>query len=210
MKLYIIRHGQSEDNVDSLQTGDRGLTANGRRQAHATARLLRQTHLDVLYTSPTRRTIETACIIAAERDQDPVVRSDICERGFLFDEPGLTGYEMQRLCPAIELGNQTKLNRGWAIEKHDESTVELYARAQETLISLRKDHLAGSAEIGLVTHAFFSGYLLAVAMGFTFEQVQKHWLRMNNCGVSCVEFREHATMLWYLNAHAHLDDFVTL
>ena len=209
MKLYIIRHGQSEANVEMVKTGDRGLTDLGRRQAEATAEWLRDTPIDLLYASPTQRTVETACIIASRLGLPPVLRSDICERGWLYDEPGLTGTELRELCSRVELGAEFDPHRGWAADRAEESKHELYDRAQAVVRSLRSDHPNGSGSIAVVTHAYFSGYLMSVALGFTREQVQSHWLRMSNCGISHLEFKDHATMLWYMNADAHIGERVT-
>ncbi|NGQ94743.1 histidine phosphatase family protein [Brevibacillus sp. SYP-B805] len=67
MSLFLVRHGEAEHNVDRMRmahTHDskHALTENGRQQAEAAARFLRETLTGkcVLYSSPYRRTIETA------------------------------------------------------------------------------------------------------------------------------------------------------
>ena len=210
MKLYIIRHGQSEDNVAMRQAGDSRLTSVGRLQAEATAEALRSTPIDHLYASPTRRTVETACIIGSRLGLSPVLRGDICERGHLFDDPGLTGSELQDLCANVQLGPEFLADRGWAADFPGETLDEMYNRAGSVVQSLRHDHPNGSESVALVTHAYFSGYLMSVALGFSREQVETNWLRMNNCGISHLEFKDHATMLWYMNAHAHIGELVTV
>jgi phosphoserine phosphatase len=192
-----------------VRTGDLGLTDLGRRQAEATAEFLRNTPIDRLYASPTQRTVETACIIANQLDLNPVLRSDICERGWLFDEPGLTGTELRDLCSRVELGPEFDPERGWAADRPDESPHEMYERAQAVLQSLRAEHPNDSGSVALVTHAYFSGYLMSVALGFSREQVESYWLRMSNCGISHLQFTDHATMLLYMNAHAHIGELIT-
>lgn len=204
MKLYIIRHAQSQDNLDGLQSGDRGLTDLGRRQAEAAASALGDTPIQRLYASPTRRTVQTACIIADRLRLSPVLRADICERGWLFDEPGLTAGGLRALCDKVELGPEFSPEVGWAAGRTGESQDELYDRAHRVLRSLRADHPNGSGTVALVSHAYFSAYLISVALGFSRQQVETSWLRLYNCGIAHLEFRDHATMLWYLNAHGHL------
>ncbi|TVQ96503.1 MAG: histidine phosphatase family protein [Spirochaetaceae bacterium] len=209
MKLYIIRHGQSEDNVAMRQAGDSRLTSLGRQQAEATAEALRDTPIDRLYASPTRRTVETACIIGNALGLPPVLRADICERGRLFDEPGLTAGELRELCSNVQLGSDFAPDRGWAADFDGETPDEMYVRAVSVVQSLRQEHPNGTGSVAMVTHAYFSGYLMSVALGFTREQVQTNWLRMYNCGISHLEFKDHATMLWYLNSHAHVGELMT-
>ena len=209
MKLYIIRHGQSKDNAEAIQFGDRGLTQLGVQQALATAEALTDIPIDTLYVSPTRRTLETACILSKALPLTPIVRADICERNWLYDEPGLSSREMAELCAGLCVGPEFAPDSGWARDRNVESGDELYQRAQSVLLSLRAEHPNGSGTVALVTHAQFSGYLISVALGFSRRQVETNWLRMYNCGISHLEFRDHATMMWYLNAHSHIGAPVT-
>jgi phosphohistidine phosphatase len=66
MYLYVIRHAIAEENAPSGRDADRALTADGkakmRRAAEGLAAL--EVRLDVLLTSPFRRAVETADIVA--------------------------------------------------------------------------------------------------------------------------------------------------
>lgn len=70
MKLYIIRHGETEWNkVKKLQgQSDVALNEYGRELARITAEALKDTVFDEIYSSPLSRAFETADIIKAERD----------------------------------------------------------------------------------------------------------------------------------------------
>src|SRR5260221_13520095 len=69
--MMLIRHGQSEFNVHYSRTRvdpgirDPALTEDGRAQAQAAAAVLRHHDVRRLVTSPYRRALETAEIIAA-------------------------------------------------------------------------------------------------------------------------------------------------
>ncbi len=70
--LYLVRHGESEANVERVFDGrERPLTALGRRQAAAAAAWLSARPVDVIFASPYRRAHETAAVIA-ERVGRPV------------------------------------------------------------------------------------------------------------------------------------------
>jgi broad specificity phosphatase PhoE len=62
-EIYLIRHGDAVPDPDDLLPGDyddQNLSALGRRQAEALAERLRGVRFDALYTSPLRRTRQTA------------------------------------------------------------------------------------------------------------------------------------------------------
>ncbi|MBU9809158.1 alpha-ribazole phosphatase [Rahnella sp. C60] len=70
MKLYLIRHGQTQANVNGVFCGssDIVLTAEGERQAQHVARQLAATPLDALIHTDMRRSRDMAGIIAHGRE----------------------------------------------------------------------------------------------------------------------------------------------
>jgi len=67
MKLYFVRHGESEANLlrEISNRGTRhGLTAKGREQATALAQALSREAIQHIYTSPLLRAVQTAEILA--------------------------------------------------------------------------------------------------------------------------------------------------
>ena len=71
MKIYLIRHGQSEGNVRNLWYGitDLPLTDLGRQQAAQVGEKLRDVPLAAAYISPLSRASETADIALRGRDE---------------------------------------------------------------------------------------------------------------------------------------------
>lgn len=68
-KLILIRHGESEANTQGIyqgQTYDTNLTALGKKQAQAAAEKVQQLPVARVFTSPLKRTFQTAQIIARE------------------------------------------------------------------------------------------------------------------------------------------------
>ena len=65
--FYLIRHGESEDNVNNIATGwsDTPLTDTGRAQARRTGRYLSEVNFRSFYSSDLTRAIQTANIINA-------------------------------------------------------------------------------------------------------------------------------------------------
>jgi len=66
MKLYFVRHGESEGNRDNKFRGraDYPLTDAGRQQAESAGIFLKETVFEKVYSSPLKRALETAEIIS--------------------------------------------------------------------------------------------------------------------------------------------------
>lgn len=84
MKLYIVRHGETDWNkARKLQgTADIPLNEYGRELARATALGLREIPFDAVYASPLIRAKETAEIIVGKRDIPVVTDARLMEMDF--------------------------------------------------------------------------------------------------------------------------------
>ncbi len=74
MKVYYVRHGESEANVAGIASGGEHitqLTENGREQARKVGKDLKDKSIDLIVCSPLGRTVETAQIIAKELGINP-------------------------------------------------------------------------------------------------------------------------------------------
>ncbi|MGN0377355.1 MAG: histidine phosphatase family protein [Suilimivivens sp.] len=70
MKIYLIRHGETDYNKDKRLQGQCDIELNdyGRELARITAEGLKDIPFDIIYTSPLKRAKETAQIIAGDRN----------------------------------------------------------------------------------------------------------------------------------------------
>lgn len=68
MKLYLLRHGETDENKNKVYYGslDVSLNAKGIEQAQKTAKVLNGIEFDSIYVSERRRTIETAKIVLGD------------------------------------------------------------------------------------------------------------------------------------------------
>jgi len=81
-RLYFVRHGEGQDNVArqfSYLKTDRPLTERGRLQAQQTAGFLISKRIDSIYSSPMKRALETAQIIAERLDKEVIVLEEFRE-----------------------------------------------------------------------------------------------------------------------------------
>ena len=84
MKLYIIRHGQTEWNIQKRLQGwnNSNLTKKGMQDAENLAARLENVDFDYIYSSPQKRALETANIIKENRDIDIIELEALKEIGF--------------------------------------------------------------------------------------------------------------------------------
>lgn len=84
-KIFIVRHGQDQDNANGILNGrrDTELTALGRKQAGIVAKKMKSHKIDIIYSSPLKRAYETARIIAQELGIDEIIAdAHLVERDF--------------------------------------------------------------------------------------------------------------------------------
>lgn len=89
MKLYIVRHGQTESNAGKKLLGitDESINEFGKRQVLEAKNKMKDIKFDICFSSPLKRTIETAKIILDEKV--PIITDDrLRERGFGILEGG--------------------------------------------------------------------------------------------------------------------------
>ena len=85
--FYLMRHGEDKDNAAGILNGrrDEHLTMKGIQQAKTIAQKIKDSNLaiDVIYTSPLLRAVETANIVADKLNLvKPIILNDLVEREF--------------------------------------------------------------------------------------------------------------------------------
>ena len=104
-KLVLIRHGKSEYNIQNVFTGwlDSPLAEEGKQEAHEAAKLLRDYHFDVAYTSDLSRAQDTLTILLEDLGQAdiPVIQDQALNERHYGDLQGKNKDDMRR-----EVGDQ--------------------------------------------------------------------------------------------------------
>ncbi|MFM1652591.1 histidine phosphatase family protein [Brevibacillus sp. B_LB10_24] len=176
MNIYLIRHGESEHNVDRFRmahTHDskHALTERGRKQANLTGQFMSRQIMGnaVLYSSPYLRTIETAkaihAMLPAETPfyENPLLRE--WELGNLYDFNGRTP-EAKREFKAA--------GRFYYRYQNGESAADVYLRSalfmntvvQRLVQQQRYEHLL------VVSHAAFIHMYLAFLLNWPVEKME--------------------------------------
>jgi broad specificity phosphatase PhoE len=82
LRLYFVRHGESEANLSwefSNRSARHPLTETGRRQSHELAERLRHVSVNVIYSSPVMRAVQTAEILSSELRMPFIVKDALRE-----------------------------------------------------------------------------------------------------------------------------------
>ena len=89
MKIYLVRHGQSEGNVRELWYGssDLPLTDLGRQQAREAGEKLRNVAFSACYASPLSRALDTAELVMEGRPEPMYIVPDLREQHMGLFEP---------------------------------------------------------------------------------------------------------------------------
>lgn len=84
MTFYVLRHGQTDWNVQMRLQGSTDIPLNetGRAQAHVAAKILAAEGLTRIIASPLSRALETARIVGAASGLEPEIDGRLIERNF--------------------------------------------------------------------------------------------------------------------------------
>jgi alpha-ribazole phosphatase len=196
MKLFLVRHGETDCNVQKRYQGqsDTELNVKGIAQAWALQHRFLSEPVDAVYTSPLLRAERTARIISAERDINIVTRRDLMEISFGRLE-GLSYQEILDRHPR------------WDAEAFDftpyggENMQQLAARIGTFLQAIR-DEQRDNDNVLIVAHSGSLRVMLCLLLGMDIN----NWWRFqsDNASVSIVDNMERAPVLALLNDTSHL------
>lgn len=84
MNLYVVRHGQTDWNVQGRIQGSADIELNqtGLEQAMQVAKSLENVNFDIIYSSPLKRTVKTAELINKYHNAKIITDKRLTERGF--------------------------------------------------------------------------------------------------------------------------------
>lgn len=191
MILYLIRHGQSANNLLAERLKERAgpypfesymkqrvaeppLTDLGESQAERLGEHAQTLPLTRLYCSPMLRTMQTVRPLAQLKGLNPAVWIDLHEHGGVFHrpgsdaaavgQPGLNRSEMSKLFPGYQLNGIS--DKGWW-RGGEEDLASCHARAVRVADRLHRmaRELTEDESIAAVSHGTFMDSLLKALLG---------------------------------------------
>lgn len=167
-RLFLVRHGETEGTSRGLIAGrlDIALSDLGREQARAVGARLLPASLVAVYSSTSRRALDSARAIAKPHGLTPIADPDLCEIDFGVLE-GLTFAEVETRHPEIAAA--------WLSRPHEiefpggESLAALRQRVERSTAGIVGRH--PFAAIAVVCHAGPIRALVAHSAGLSSKQL---------------------------------------
>jgi alpha-ribazole phosphatase len=166
-RMILLRHGEPDPSVRGRCYGrlDVGLSPHGRDQMRRARRLLRGSPLSAIYSSPSRRAVESAGVLAGRH---PRVTVDDRLGEIDFGEfEGLTYDAIAEGYPQTYAEWMTRPTD--VVFPGGESFGALTSRVRDALSEIRRTHL--SQTIAIVSHAGVNRVALATALELDARQI---------------------------------------
>ena len=199
MKLLLVRHGQTDWNLNQRFQGQSDVQLNeaGRQQATALAKRLAHDHIDVLFTSDLQRAHGTANIIAAHHACKIRVDARLREINFGAWE-GLTYDEIKQSDPATLAAWEADISTTAA--PNGETLNQLTARVESFLNDLHSQH--ADQTILIAAHGGPLQILLCLALNLS---PSKYWqFHLAPASLSEIAFYPAGAIINLLNDTCHL------
>lgn len=221
MKIYFVRHGQSEDNLSDIleQRTEGPLSEHGRKQADFVAKRFDTIPVDIIVSSTLARTKETTAIINTSLHKEVLYSNLLVECRFPSSISGRSHHDED----IKELVQQLRSNYHLPEVRHsDEETfpdmVDRAKKALEYISNLPYESVL------VVTHGMFLRVLVAYMIfgdnltAHEFTQLM-YTLKTKNTGITYAEYFKDSTTdtnrpgnkKWRIhtwNDHAHLGEVV--
>ncbi len=172
MKLYLVRHGETDWNRQNKIQGrtDIPLNETGREQAESLARRVKDGYvISAVYTSPQRRAIQTAGVIGEEIGITPVTKRGLEEMS-LGKWEGYSWRQVRELFPA-EYGIWYQ-NRRYQLPPEGESYQQLLDRLLEAINEIIAEN---KGNVLIVTHSAVIMTLMSFIYDTPFEDMAKNY-----------------------------------
>jgi len=199
VRFYLIRHGETADNLQMRYVGtrDEPLTENGMRQARRVANALAQLPIGMVVSSPLRRAADTAAVIREACEVELRLDPRLAEGSFGSWE-GLTRAEV-----LSRGGRDAELLARWESDSScappgGESLESVQKRAANAAEEL-KQGFSGSSLV-LVSHVGPIKALLSSVLALPLQDCRRLFLDPGT--ISVVDWGE-VPLLRLFNSHAH-------
>ena len=179
MILYVVRHGESESNLQGKYGGhyDTPLTPKGLGQAKQLAEKLNEINFEIMITSSLIRARQTAQIVNEVFNVPLVVSDEFKERNMGVYE-GLTQEEITEKYPNLW---ERKCTRQWNDAPTNGETYQQFdERITKALLNLEKEYPEKS--VLLVTHGFVSRIINRYYKNLSFDEM--HDFDLKNCEIA--------------------------
>jgi len=201
VRLFLVRHGETESNRLGLALGQNDVPLNerGALQAEQLAVALGREPLVAVYASPLRRTLETARAVAGALGLEVAIDERLIEMD-IGELDGLTFAEVRERYPGLleewvsGPGPSMRMPGG-------ERLVDVQERAWAAVTELAARHPEDA--VAAVSHNFVILSLLTKVLGLELSQFRR--LRHAVAAVSVIDFTPKRALVVRMNDTCHLE-----
>ncbi len=191
MKIYLVRHGETDWNKERRLQGHADIPLNvfGRELAQKTAEGLKDISFDIAYTSPLIRAKETAQIIIGDRKIPCFEEPRLQEIGF-GEYEGLCCSKDSWNIPNDEFDHFFHAPQKYQVPQNGESFQELLDRTSEFMQELFAQESYRNATILIATHGAALRAILNNIREIPLASFWEGGVHLN-CAVTIIEYGEH-------------------
>ena len=198
--VLLVRHGQTKSNITGYFMGwsNEDISDLGYAQVRSLSSRLAKFPIATIYTSPLKRAMNTARILAEPHKLELNVLDDLTEIG-LGDWQGLHRDEISQKWP--EIWRQSRIDPSVVTFPNGENFQQLTERAIRAFNRIVADNT--NRHTLAVTHDAVIRVLVAHVLG-TSNSIYRH-MEINNASLSVIRVEDDRMRLVTLNDTAHLD-----
>ncbi|MBU0962447.1 MAG: histidine phosphatase family protein [Nanoarchaeota archaeon] len=194
-RIFLLRHGETESNRDNIVSGilDSKLTYLGKTQAKKLAKLLEKENVNIIYSSPLKRALETAQEIAKKHKLKVIINNQLREINLGEFEGKSWDYVYKKIPNWREIRYKYRPKGG-------ETQKELDIRASSFLEDIKRKYKTETIVIlahGSVNKAIL-GNLLNIDIKSRFSIIQ------SNACVNLIEMNDKGVRVYKINSTNHL------
>lgn len=190
MKLYLVRHGQTIENVKKITMGQRHgrLTTVGIRQAQLLGEQLKNFEFDVIYSSDLKRASATLKEIKRHFPKTPITYNKNLRETKLGE---LEGKRWDKISMEDIAGDFiTKKAKG------GESLQDLKRRVNKFINLIKKKHV--NDQVLIVAHAGTIKMFLSILQGVSVKKIFES-TDLENASICEIEVTPNKTKVFYIN-----------
>jgi len=199
VKVILIRHGETDWNTKQIFRGRKDISLNevGLAQAKAVGASLKDVQIDVVYSSPLGRALETAKILADSRSLEIEL-----EEGFIdIDFGKWQGVSHEKVKEKYEdLYEMWLKNPQMVTFPEGENLKDVRTRSMEALEKVIRKHPGKT--LAIVSHRVLNKVLLCSILGL---ELSHFWyIKQDTCAINRFEYKDERFYLTLLNDTCHL------
>jgi len=201
--VYLVRHAEAEGNINRTFQGrtDCGITERGYIQLNLLAERFKKIPIEAVYSSPLKRTIETAKAVNKHHNHEIIKVDGIIEiNGGVFEN-----VHWDTLPDMYPEAYELWATKHYAFEvENGESMKTVYDRMKNSITQIVSDNIGKT--IAIVSHGCAIRNFLCYANNFPFEEIDTlEWC--DNTGICKLEFDiDYVPKVIYQNDSSHLGD----